>query len=174
MIRTNRHLFYSFAFLKTLAILFSFMAGALITKWFDESMAYLGSLLCAISTILVFSDSDFKNSLRLGWMRIVESLIGSVVGVLYFLLFDYSIVGMSITIFCLTLFCMFFSLPGNGRMATVVLIWIFIRAESTDMSPLINGLIRFIESVVGVGFGFLAAFLANKLNIKDTIDNSDT
>ena len=165
--KINKHLYYSFAFIKTLAILFSFIAGGAITKYFDESLEYLGCLLCAISTIIVFADSNFDNTLKICWKRIIESFIGAAVGILYFLLFNNSIVGMAITIFLLTLFCMFFSLPGNGKIATLVLIWIFIRAETSDMSPWLNGLIRFIESVVGTLFGLAAGFITYKLGISD-------
>ena len=59
-------------------------------------------------------------------------------------------------------------IPDNGRIATVMLIWVLIRSLSTDLSPFMNGLMRFIESFVGsaigIGLAWILIKIKNELN----------
>lgn len=73
---------------------------------------------------------------------------------------------MALPIALITLISMFFSFQGNGKIATIVMIWIFVRAEISDISPLLNGLFRFIESTLGVLIGIAGVFI---LRMKDKI-----
>lgn len=59
---------------------------------------------------------------------------------------------------------MILSVPDNGKMATVVLIWVLIRSVDSDQSPWLNGFLRFTESAIGVGIGLVTAWILAKLN----------
>lgn len=123
-------------------------------------------MLAAISTVIIIGSPDFGKSVDLGWRRIFASFLGAVIACIYLLFFKFSIISMALPIALITLISMFFSFQGNGKIATIVMIWIFVRAEISDVSPLLNGLFRFIESTLGVLIGIAGVFI---LRMKDKI-----
>ena len=148
---TNIDWFYLFA--RPLTILLAFILGSVCSQLFQHTAHYMGGMLAAISAVIIIGDKDINDSLSVGWKRIVASFIGAFIGYIYFLLFDFSIWGMTICIFLITLISLLCSLKGYGRIATIVLIWIFVKSTLSDVSPLINGLMRFLESTLGVLVG---------------------
>ena len=54
---------------KTLSVLFSFLIGGVISDLFHDSTPYLGSMLAAISSIVVLPEEDFDKTLKVGWRR---------------------------------------------------------------------------------------------------------
>ena len=148
-----------FLFLRPLTILLAFMLGCICSHLFQNTSYYMGGMLAAISAIIVFADTDIKSSFLVGWKRVVASFIGALIGYIYFLLFDFSIWGMTVCIFLINLIAMFCSLKGYGRIAIIVIIWIFVKSTLSDVSPLIHGLMRFLESTLGVLVGLMGLLL---------------
>ena len=154
---TNIDWVYLFA--RPLTILLAFILGCICSHFFENTAYYMGGMLAAISTVIIIGDKDMNDSLSMGWKRIVASFIGAFIGYIYFLLFDFSIWGMTACIFLITLISLLCSLKGYGRIATIVLIWIFVKSTLSDVSPLINGLMRTLESTLGVLVGLVGLWL---------------
>ena len=149
--------FYLFA--RPLTILLAFTLGSICTHLFQDTSHYMGGMLAAISAIIIFGDKDIHESLAVGWKRIIASLIGAFIGYIYFLFFDFSIWGMMVCIFLITLVTLLCSLKGYARIATIVLIWMFVKSTASDVTPLTNGLMRFLESTLGVLVGLADLWL---------------
>ena len=149
---------------KTLAVFASFIAGGALSALFHNPSAFLGAMLSAISTIVVLQQEDLSKSINQGWLRVLGSFIGALIAFIYLSFFPFTLIGMTITIFFLGIICMILSVPDNGKMATVVLIWVLIRSVDSDQSPLLNGFLRFSESAIGVGIGLVTAWILAKLN----------
>ena len=115
---------------KTLSVLFSFLIGGVISDLFHDSTPYLGSMLAAISSLVVLPEEDFDKTLKVGWRRVLGSFIGAVMGVIYLLLVDFSFFGMVIAIFILSIICMALSVLDNGKIASVVLIRLLVRSST--------------------------------------------
>ena len=154
---TNIDWFY--LFVRPLTILLAFILGCICSHFFQHTSYYMGGMLAAISAIIVFTDTDIKSSFSGEWKRIVASFIGALIGYIYFLLFDFSIWGMTACIFLINLIALLCSLKGYGRIAIIVIIWIFVKSTLSDVSPLVNGMMRFLESTLGVLVGLVALWL---------------
>lgn len=163
-IRAIKRIKLGFITAKTLAVFASFIAGGALSALFHNPSAYLGAMLSAISTIVVLQQEDLSKSINQGWLRVLGSFIGALIAFIYLSFFPFTLIGMTITIFFLGIICMILSVPDNGKMATVVLIWVLIRSVDSDQSPLLNGFLRFSESAIGVGIGLVTAWILAKLN----------
>lgn len=80
--------------------------------------------------------------------------IGAVMAIGYLSFYSFSLPGLIISVFLLDVICMLIKVPDNGKIATITLIIILIVSKtSPNLSPITNGLLRFIESAVGTTIG---------------------
>ncbi|MGL5731961.1 MAG: FUSC family protein [Bacteroidales bacterium] len=165
LLRVIQRIKLGFITAKTIAVFISFIAGGALSVYFHNSSSYLGAMLAAISAIVVLQTENLSKSINQGWLRVLGSFIGALIAYIYLLFFPFSLPGMCISIFFLGIICMLLSVPDNGKMATVVLIWVFIRSMDSTQSPLLNGFLRFTESTIGVTIGLITAYFLEKLNI---------
>ncbi|MGL4780566.1 MAG: FUSC family protein [Bacteroidales bacterium] len=174
IIKAIRRIKPGFIAAKTIAVFTSFVAGGALSVYFHNSSSYLGAMLAAISAIVVLQTEDLAKSMNQGWLRILGSFIGALLAFIYLSFFPFSLIGMCVSVFVLSMICMLLSVPDNGKMATVVLIWVLIRSVDSDQSPLLNGFLRFTESSIGVGIGLITAYFLEKLNalFHNNTDNS--
>lgn len=144
---------------KSIAVLLSYLIGFYLTGSFHDESRYFGAMLAAIASVVALQ-ADLKTSLRQGWLRILGTFIGAVIATIYLLIFPFSIEGLIITVFVLEIICMMFSIPDNGKMATIALIVIMlISQKSPDIPPIVNSSLRFLETVAGAGIGIAIAWL---------------
>ena len=155
----NKQLDFLFIIISSLSIILSYALGGLFSFFVHDFSSYLGSLLAAISAVIVVADTDYSKSLNIGLSRLYASFIGALIGYLYFLLFHYSIIGLGVTIFLIIFLALLFSFQKYIKVALIVLIWIFVMSHESDDSPLVNGLLRFFESALGVLMGLLGVWV---------------
>lgn len=148
------------AIAKSIAVFLSYWLGSLLTFHIHENTAYIGAMLACTSAIVVLQKEDLKGSFRIAWLRVVGTFIGAVMAICYLLLFPFSVLGMVIAVFVLDLICMLLGVPDNGKMAAVTLVIILIVSiYSTNLPPLLNGTLRFLESAIGTSIGLLMVWL---------------
>ena len=144
---------------KSIAVLLSYLIGFYLTGSFHDESRYFGAMLAAIASVVALQ-ADLKTSLRQGWLRILGTFIGAVIATIYLLIFPFSVEGLIITVFVLEIVCMMFSIPDNGKMATIALIVIMlISQKSPQIPPIVNSSLRFLETVAGAGIGIAIAWL---------------
>ena len=79
----------------------------------------------------------------------------------YLKMWPFSIVGMLASVFVLEMLCMLVGIYRNGRIATITLLIILLVSQMTPhVSPAVNCLLRFTESVVGVVVGIALLWAA--------------
>lgn len=147
------------AIAKCIAIYLSYTAGGFLTGLLHQETQLMGSMLAAISSIVVLQ-ADVKTSIRQGWLRVLGTFIGAVIAYIYLTLTPFSVVGMVACAFILEILCMMIGIPDNGRMATITLVVILvISKKSPDLPPLENGFLRFSEASIGAITGITLAWL---------------
>ncbi len=154
------------AIAKGIVVLLSCLLGAYITGRIHEGSKYMGAMLAAISGIVVLQD-DFKTSIHQGWLRVAGTFIGSCIAYAYLTWFPFTITGMVISVLILDLLCMAIGLPDGSKMAAITLVVIMIVSiMSPDISPLLNGLLRFTEATVGALIGITLAWILQRIPAK--------
>lgn len=147
------------AAVKSVAVWLSYLVGANITGHFHQESRYFGAMLACIASIIVLQD-DVKTTLRLGWLRMLGTFIGAAIAVIYLELFSFTIFGMVLMTFVVTIFCMLVRVPDKGRISIMTLIIVLMISKvSPQINPLVNGLLRFVEGSVGAGIGISLAWL---------------
>lgn len=151
---------------KSIAVLISYLIGFYLTGGFHSESQYFGAMLASIASVVALQ-ADLKTSIKQGWLRVLGTFIGAVIASGYLLVFPFSVEGMIVTVFILEIICMAFSIPDNGKMATIALIVIMlISQKNPTIPPLVNSSLRFMETVVGAVIGIAMAWLVVKIRQK--------
>lgn len=135
-------------------VLLAYLVGTYVTGPFHAASHWMGAMLACTSVVVVLQKPGLKQSLPVGWMRVLGTFIGALIAFCYLSIWHFSVAGMLLTIFLLEIVSMLLGIYVNGHIATITLIVIlFISQENPRLPPAINCLLRFLESVVGVGIG---------------------
>lgn len=135
-------------------ILIAYIVGVYVTGSFHRVSQWMGALLACTSVVIVLQAGNFRESLRPAAMRVLGTFIGALIGYIYLKYFHFSLFGMLCAIFLLEMFCMMLGIYTKSRIATITLIIILLITQMEPaINPLTNCLLRFFESVVGVGVG---------------------
>lgn len=137
-----------------IGVLLAYLVGTYVTGPFHEASHWMGAMLACTSVVVVLQKPGLKQSLPVGWMRVLGTFIGALIAFCYLSLWHFSIIGMLCSVFLLEIISMLLGIYLNGHIATITLIVILlISEENPRLPPAINCLLRFLESVVGVGIG---------------------
>lgn len=132
----------------------AYLTGTYLTGAFHSASHWMGAILACTSVVVVLQKPGFKQSLPVGWMRVLGTAIGALIAFAYLSLWRFSVVGMLGAVFLLEIISMLLGIYVNGHIATISLIVILlVSQENPRLPPAINCLLRFLESVVGVGIG---------------------
>lgn len=100
-----------------------------------------------------------------GWIRVLGTLLGALIAYIYLKIWPFSILGMLGSVFALEMLCMLLGVYKNDRISTITLLIILLVSQMTPhISPAENCLLRFFESVVGVGVGIALVWLLERWN----------
>lgn len=144
----------SVSFVSCIGVLLAYLTGVYITGSLHEASRWMGAMLACTSVVVVLQKPGLKQSLPVGWMRVLGTFIGALIAFCYLSIWHFSVAGMLLTIFLLEIVSMLLGIYVNGHIATITLIVILlISQENPRLPPAINCLLRFLESVVGVGIG---------------------
>ncbi len=137
-----------------IGVLLAYLVGTYVTGPFHAASHWMGAMLACTSVVVVLQKPGLKQSLPVGWMRVLGTFIGALIAFTYLSFWHFSVLGMLLTIFLLEIVSMLLGIYVNGHIATITLIVILlISQENPRLPPAINCLLRFLESVVGVGIG---------------------
>ncbi len=137
-----------------IGVLLAYLVGTYVTGPFHAASHWMGAMLACTSVVVVLQKPGLRQSLPVGWMRVLGTFIGALIAFCYLSIWHFSVAGMLVTIFLLEIVSMLLGIYVNGHIATITLIVILlISQENPRLPPAINCLLRFLESVVGVGIG---------------------
>ena len=152
------------AILKAVAVLLAYVFGDWFAELFSSKAMLLGVMLACTSAVIVMDTGGVRSSLKVGWLRLLGTLIGAVLAYVYLMFFEFNVGGMTVAVIVLSLVCMALGIPDGGKIATITLIVVLIISKlEPDLSPLINGALRFGESAVGALIGIGVSWVADKL-----------
>ena len=155
----------SVSFVSCIGVLLAYLTGVYITGSLHEASRWMGAMLACTSLVVVLQSNSYKASPRTGWTRVLGTFLGALVAYIYLKMWPFSIVGMLASVFVLEMLCMLVGIYRNGRIATITLLIILLVSQMTPhVSPAVNCLLRFTESVVGVVVGIALLWLLERWN----------
>ena len=131
------------------------MCGFYFSSLFHRPSAGMGGLWALISGIVVLQ-STWRGTLSLAWLRVLGTLIGSIISAAYLSFLPFNPFGMVACIFATVLVCHALGIPGHAQLAaiTVALIMVISTMDST-LSPITSVALRFSESCLGTAMAVL-------------------
>jgi len=139
-----------------LVSLASYLCGFYFSSLFHRPSAGMGGFWALISGILVLQ-STWRSTLSSAWLRVLGTLIGSIISAVYLSWLPFNPFGMAACIFATVLICHAAGIPGHAQLAaiTVALLMVISSIDST-VSPITNAALRFSESCLGIAMAELA------------------
>jgi len=139
-----------------LVSLASYLCGFYFSSLFHRPSAGMGGLWALISGVVVLQ-STWHGTLSSAGLRVLGTLIGSIISAAYLSFLPFNPFGMAACIFATVLVCHLAGIPGHAQLAaiTVALIMVISSIDST-VSPVTNAALRFSESCLGTAMAVLA------------------
>ena len=148
-----------------LGIWLGYMTGMYVTGSFHSASRWLGAMLSCTSLITVLQMPNYRASIAPSALRLLGTFLGALIAYVYLRLLPFSVVGMLLSVFVLEVLCMILNIYNKSRIATITLIMIMLVSQmEPESNPLVNCLLRFFESAVGVGVGLLLHLSIEKWN----------
>lgn len=138
----------------------SFLAGRGFTALFHAGSAMLGGLWSVVSGIVVLQ-ATLEDTRGSALLRIVGTFIGAGVGAIYLSFLPFSALGMTACVGVTVLFCQAAGVPDHARLAAVtVVIILAVSVAAPGLNPIVNSLLRFVESCIGAAVAIVAVLLS--------------
>jgi uncharacterized membrane protein YccC len=142
-----------------LVSLASYACGSYFTGLFHGASARIGGLWSMVSGIVVLQATR-RTTWSSAWLRVLGTLIGSIIGAVYLSLLPFSAIGMAVCIFGTVLLCHAARIPDHARLAALtVAVIIVLSSINQALSPILNAALRFAESCIGTALAVLAVLM---------------
>src|SRR3974377_1139139 len=133
----------------TLVCLFGYLGGYYVTALFYAPSAALGGLWALISGIVVLQATR-RETWASAWLRVLGTFIGAIISSIYLSFLPFNPLGMALTVGVTVLLCQFIGIPDHARLAALtVAVIMLISSLHPEYHPLLNALLRFMESAIG-------------------------
>jgi len=142
-----------------IASLVAYVLGFYFTSLFPGYLPKIGGLWSAISAIVVtqVTRQEARSSASL---RVLGSAIGAATSAIYLSFLPFHPLGMALAIFATGVICMALNVPSHGRLAAITVIVVMVTASlDPGLNPLLNALLRFVESCIGTAVALLGLLL---------------
>lgn len=142
-----------------LASLAAYVLGFSFTSLFPGYLPKIGGLWSAISAIVV-TQLNRQETASSASLRIIGSAIGALTSAVYLSFLPFHPIGMAAAIFATVVICTALSIPGHARLAAITVLVVMVTASlDTRLNPLLNALLRLIESCIGTAVALLMVLL---------------
>jgi uncharacterized membrane protein YccC len=142
-----------------LVSLASYACGSYFTGLFHGASARIGGLWSMVSGIVVLQATR-RTTWSSAWLRVLGTLIGSIIGAVYLSLLPFSAIGMAVCIFGTVLLCHAARIPDHARLAALTVAVIMVLSSVNQaLSPILNAALRFAESCIGTALAVLAVLM---------------
>lgn len=135
-------------------VVLAYAVGMYVTGPMHMPSRWMGAMLACTSVVIVLRSPGYRESLKIGSIRVLGTFLGASVAFIYLSFFKFTVVGMLASVFVLEMASMFLGLYKSDRISTItMLIILFISQMRPGTPPWQNCLLRFVESVAGVAIG---------------------
>jgi len=142
-----------------LVSLASYACGSYFTGLFHGASARIGGLWSMVSGIVVLQATR-RTTWSSAWLRVLGTLIGSIIGAVYLSLLPFSAIGMAVCIFGTVLLCHAARIPDHARLAALTVAVIMVLSSVNQaLSPILNAALRFAESCIGTALAVLVVLM---------------
>ena len=142
-----------------LVSLASYACGSYFTGLFHGASARIGGLWSMVSGIVVLQATR-RTTWSSAWLRVLGTLIGSIIGAVYLSLLPFSAIGMAVCIFGTVLLCHAARIPDHARLAALTVAVIMVLSSINQaLSPILNAALRFAESCIGTALAVLVVLM---------------
>ncbi len=142
-----------------LVSLASYSIGFYSTSLFHDASASIGGLWSAISGVMVLQATR-RDTWSAASLRILGTLIGSIVSAAYLAVLPFNAVGMAAVTFATVLVCHAVRIPGHASLAANNVAVIMVTASlHPTLNPFQNAALRFSESCIGTAIAVLVVLL---------------
>jgi uncharacterized membrane protein YccC len=151
--------------LLSLACLLTFwLASDVLTRAYTASRAddLLGGLWAVISTIFVLR-SSYHESIKAAVSRLSATLISFVLCLIFLIFLPFSLWGLVLLVGLSALVAMLIGRPGDAITAAITTTVVMIVAAVSPHDAWRDPILRFIDTVIGVAVGVVAAWVALRL-----------
>jgi uncharacterized membrane protein YccC len=137
----------------------AFVAGTAFTALFHQGTSILGGVWSVVSGIVVLQ-ATFEDTRGSAMLRVLGTAIGAVVAAIYLTVLPFHPLGMAVCVGVTVLVCQAIGVPDHARLASItVVIVLAVSVAAPGLTPLVNALLRFVESCIGAGIAILAVLL---------------
>lgn len=132
-----------------ISALVAYLLGFWFTSLFPGYLPKIGGLWSAISAIVV-TQASRRDTLSSASLRVLGSAIGAATSALVLSQVPFHPLGMAVTIAITVWICTALNVPSHGRLAAITVIVVMVTASlDPKLSPVLNALLRFLESCIG-------------------------
>jgi uncharacterized membrane protein YgaE (UPF0421/DUF939 family) len=140
---------FRIAVLNTLVCLLGYLGGYYLTTVVHLPGSALGGLWALISGIVVLQATR-RETMASAWLRVLGTLVGAAISSVYLTFLPFCPLGMAVTIGVTVLLCQFIGIPDHARLAALtVAVIMVISSLHPEITPVINAVLRFVESCIG-------------------------
>ena len=139
--------------------LVAYLLGFWFTSLFPGYLPKIGGLWSAISAIVV-TQLTLEETRSSASLRVLGSAIGALTSAVYLSLLPFHPLGMALAIFATVVLCTALQVPSHGRLAAITVIVVMVTASlDPALNPLLNALLRFVESCIGTAVALIGVRL---------------
>ena len=139
--------------------LVAYLLGFWFTSLFPGYLPKIGGLWSAISAIVV-TQLTLEETRSSASLRVLGSAIGALTSAMYLSLLPFHPLGMALAIFATVVLCTALQVPSHGRLAAITVIVVMVTASlDPALNPLLNALLRFVESCIGTAVALIGVRL---------------
>lgn len=142
-----------------LVSLCSYVCGFQFTSLFHGATASIGALWSMIAGMLVLQATR-RSTWSSAWIRVLGTLVGSIIGAVYLSFLPYSAVGMAASILVTVLLCHAARIPDHARLASLTVAVIMVLSNlNPTLTPILSATLRFGESCIGTAVALIAVLI---------------
>jgi len=143
-----------------------FMIGKTLSTLVSDGKSYIDGLWCMISALVVLQ-SIIDDSLKTAKSRVIGTMFGSIIAGLVCIIFGYGYTAILLAIGLCVLILNLLNFEDGVRIATATAAVITgYGFMNPDYSPIINAVMRSIDTLIGVLFSILIVYISYKLKIR--------
>lgn len=141
----------------------AYILGYHFTAMIHLGTAEVGGLWSVISGVFVMSEKEAL-TVKAARMRIKASFIGCLIAGVYLYFFVFSVIGFAFCIALGVFLCHILKIPDHIKTTSITIsVVVIISVIVTDIGPVANSALRFVESVIGsltaMGVGVLSMYI---------------
>lgn len=132
-----------------LVAVLAYILGYEFSILIHQGTAEIGGLWSVISGVFVMSEKEIL-TFKSARMRIRASFVGCLLAGVYLYFFSFGVIGFAVTIALGVFLCHVLGIPDHIKTTSITIsVVVIISVVVTDIGPVMNAGLRFVESVIG-------------------------